>query len=289
MNIQQMLETVKNFPKTIAALFVFVLQQDPASFTTDEKVQLLQDALVSAPFKLVEFFKFMGYNIGTMPSPMGTLTPWVSTANQTFLSHEMTTSPLNGIIMAGAMAAAVLENTIPDVNPFIPDPLITNDPNDATAVTDPNALKVLTKDDVFQAALTLAGVATPITTVEVKLKLRADGFRADQRPVSDFMNELSDEHSWQWDFNGTYRNYYVPAPTQDDEDDSNTTPATSTPPAVVSTSKKFDIHTVGNWVCRDKDNQYPSLSYMNESWYNAKRMFGRKYEVKYYDVRIKKA
>ena len=58
-------------------------------------------------------------------------------------------------------------------------------------------MKTITKDDVKRAATELAKTG-PITTNDVKMKLRAEGFFADQNTVSELIKEIYDEDNGEW-------------------------------------------------------------------------------------------
>ena len=64
-----------------------------------------------------------------------------------------------------------------------------------------------TKDQVKAAAEKLAAANGTITTLEVKTELRLQNFFATQAFVSQVMDELCSENSWNYHYNGTYREY----------------------------------------------------------------------------------
>ncbi|EAY30587.1 WGR domain-containing protein [Microscilla marina] len=68
-------------------------------------------------------------------------------------------------------------------------------------------MKTLTKDAVKEAAEDLIEAFGTTTTLDVKNKLRQQGFQALQAEVSTLMDEVTAEESWQFNHNGRYRVY----------------------------------------------------------------------------------
>lgn len=72
--------------------------------------------------------------------------------------------------------------------------------------------KTLTKDDVQTVLLAYLVVHDTTTNLDIKKQLRIEGFYATQKQVSDFTDEIYVEGSidnLDFDFNGTYRTYYL--------------------------------------------------------------------------------
>ncbi|WP_299456943.1 WGR domain-containing protein [uncultured Microscilla sp.] len=68
-------------------------------------------------------------------------------------------------------------------------------------------MKTLTKDAVKEAAEDLIEAFGTTTTLDVKNKLRQQGFQALQAEVSTLMDAVTAEESWQFNHNGRYRVY----------------------------------------------------------------------------------
>lgn len=75
--------------------------------------------------------------------------------------------------------------------------------------TKPKAGKI----EVFNSAEHLMDHRGKITTLEVKLDLRDQGYIAYQEDISHWMAELAEEHGWAYTCNGRFRVYQIaPAP-----------------------------------------------------------------------------
>jgi len=68
-------------------------------------------------------------------------------------------------------------------------------------------MKNLTKDAVKEAAEHLIEAFGTTTTLDVKNRLRQQGFQALQAEVSDLMDTLTNEEQWRFNHNGRYRVY----------------------------------------------------------------------------------
>lgn len=98
--------------------------------------------------------------------------------------------------------------------------------------TTTSSRKAIDKAAVKKAAEELFDANGKTTTLEVKEKLRADGFFALQNEVSQFMSEISAEEDWDYQSNGQFNTYY-PA---DDTDDDLDTDASAAPSSTSTTS-----------------------------------------------------
>lgn len=65
------------------------------------------------------------------------------------------------------------------------------------------------KLEVLQSAEHLLDQKRAVTTLEVKLDLRAQGYVAFQSEVSYWMAQLANEQNWIYTFNGTFRVYHL--------------------------------------------------------------------------------
>jgi len=65
------------------------------------------------------------------------------------------------------------------------------------------------KLEVLQSAEHLLDQKREVTTLEVKLDLRAQGYVAFQAEVSFWMAQLAQEQDWLYTFNGTFRVYHL--------------------------------------------------------------------------------
>ena len=149
-----------------------------------------------------------------------------------------------------------------------------------------------TKDQVKAAAEKLAAATGTITTLEIKNELRAQDFFATQKFVSDTMDELCNENSWKFHFNGTYREYTDVTPVVNI-----TTPVTNPTSIdeVVLTDHDGTVHTVDvldasvtdGWVgyCTGYPNAYFDSTLTRDI---ARRAYSKLYKVDFIDTRAKR-
>jgi len=149
-----------------------------------------------------------------------------------------------------------------------------------------------TKDQVKAAAEKLAEVNGTITTLEVKNELRTQDFFATQAFVSQVMDELCSENSWNFHYNGTYREYTDLIPV------ANITSTTTSPTSIDEVTLKDHDRTVhiidvlnnpvtDGWVGYSAGcpNAYFDTTCTRDI---ARRAYSKLYNVDFNDVRAKR-
>ena len=242
---------------------------------------VLSKMQIKDPLQIADFFKSKSYHVGIITTPRGAAYPWVTGPSFMDVSNKAYKDNVNAWLKAFQMASVIVEAEIPDA---IVAPVI-------VAVVDTvDGLPVITKDDVYNKALQLGG---ELTNLEIKNSLREDGFYATQKMVADFMDQLSQDCGWPFDFNGEFRTYNISGDINDSTSQV-ATPATQTQTSNFfrsnsQTPNKFDTRKIGDWVCRDANNmRRKHETYTNTSWLQAKKQYAKTYGINYFDVRIKR-